>query len=155
MDLDLPQTTEALGGARVNQFSIFTRNKVGAMLDLVRLLNDHHVEVLATNVETSADTALVRVVVSDPETIEGIFHLHQIPYSVSPLVVVELDGSFELGALLAALLAAEVNIFGSYALLTQPRGKPALALHVEDNDCAVDVLKNGGFTVLNQSDISR
>jgi hypothetical protein len=155
MDLDLPQTTEALGGARVNQFSIFTRNKVGAMLDLVRLLNDHHVEVLATNVETSADTALVRVVVSDPETIEGIFHLHQIPYSVSPLVVVELDGAFELGALLAALLAAEVNIFGSYALLTQPRGKPALALHVEDNDCAVDVLKNGGFTVLNQSDISR
>jgi hypothetical protein len=155
MDFDLPETTEALGGARVNQFSIFTRNKVGAMLDIVRMLNDHHVEVLATNVEVSADAALVRVVVSDPDTIEGIFHLHQIPYSVSPLVVVELNGASELGSLLAALLAAEVNIFGSYALLTQPRGRPALALHVEDNECAISVLKNGGFTVLSQSDISR
>ena len=41
------QTTEGLGGARVTQFSIFLPNKVGALLHIVRLLNEHHVDVLA------------------------------------------------------------------------------------------------------------
>ena len=58
-------------------------------------------------------------------------------------------------AAIAALLAAECNIFGSYALLTRPRGRAALALHVEDNECAVAVLESQQFTILGQSDISR
>ena len=48
-----------------------------------------------------------------------------------------------------------MNIFGSYALITRPRGRPALALHVEDNECAVSVLQSQQFTILSQSDISR
>ena len=32
---------------------------------------------------------------------------------------------------------------------------PALALHVEDNECAVSVLGSHQFTILGQSDISR
>jgi hypothetical protein len=39
--------------------------------------------------------------------------------------------------------------------MTRPRGKCALALHAEDNDVAVAVLKQHGFTILGQSDISR
>jgi hypothetical protein len=72
------------------------------------------------------------------------------------LCVVELkEGATELGQVLAALLAAEVNIFGSYALLTRPRGRTALAIHVEDDDCACAVLNSHGFTILGQHDISR
>jgi hypothetical protein len=57
--------------------------------------------------------------------------------------------------MLASLLAAEVNIFGSYALLTHPRGRTAIAIHVEDNECACSVLSSHGFTILSQTDISR
>lgn len=149
-------TAEKLDGPRVTQFSIFLSNRVGALLDIVRLLNESHVHVLAMNVQDSADTAIVRIVVSDPETVQASFHQHGVPFSVCDLVVVELkQGATELGSLLAALLAAECNIFGSYALLTRPRGRTALALHVEDNECAVSVLQGHGFTVLSQSDISR
>ena len=149
-------TTEKLGGARVTQFSIFLRNKVGALLDVVKMLNQHHVLVLAVNVQDSADTAIVRIVVSDPESVQHIFLEHAVAFSVCDLVVVELkQGATQLGELLAALLQAEVNIFGSYALLTHPRGRTALALHVEDNECASAVLNSHGFTILGQSDISR
>lgn len=149
-------TTEKLGGARVTQFSIFLANRVGALLHVVKLLNELHVHVLAINVQDSADTAIVRIVVSDPESVQQIFHEHSVPFSVCELVVVELkEGAVELGRLLAALLAAECNIFGSYALLTRPRGRTALALHVEDNECAVAVLQSHQFTILGQSDISR
>lgn len=155
MTFESAHTAEKLGGSGVNQFSIFLANKVGALLDVVKLLNDKHVHVLAINVQDSADTAIVRVVVSDPECVQETFRQHDIPFSVCELCVVEMKEATELGKLLAALLQAEVNIFGSYALLTRPRGRSALALHVEDNECACAVLKSQGFTILSQADISR
>jgi hypothetical protein len=149
-------TQEKIGGHRVTQFSIFLSNRVGALLDVVRVLNERNIHVLAISVQDSADTAIVRIVVSDPESVQQMFLEHAIPFSICDLVVVELkEGATELGRLLAALLAAECNIFGSYALITRPRGRPALALHVEDNECAASVLQSQQFTILSQSDISR
>jgi len=154
--MESSNTAERLGGSRVTQFSIFLPNKVGQLLEIVRLLNARGVDVLALTVQDSADTAIVRIVVSDPDTVQNLFEENQVAFSVCDLVVVELkEGATELGRLLAALLAAECNIFGSYALLTRPRGKAALALHVEDNDCAISVLNSQGFVILGQADISR
>ncbi len=151
----VPSSTTSSGHSGVNQFSIFLRNKVGALLEVVKLLNHNHVHVLAMAIEACADTAIVRIVVSDPESVTDLFHLNQIPFSVWPLLVVELREADQLGALLSALLAAEVNIFGSYALLTQPQGHSALAVHVEDNECATAVLTSAGFKLLDQIDLSR
>jgi hypothetical protein len=156
MPYESAPTAEGLGGHRVTQFSIFLSNRVGALLDVVKVLNERSIHVLAISVQDSADTAIVRIVVSDPESVQQMFLEHAIAFSTCDLVVVELkEGAAELGRLLAALLAAECNIFGSYALITRPRGRPALALHVEDNECAVSVLRSQSFTILSQSDISR
>jgi hypothetical protein len=148
-------TAEKLGPG-VNQFSIFLPNKVGALMEVVRSLNEQNIHVLAISVQDSADTAIVRIVVTDPDQVRNIFHQHNIPFSVCELCVVELrEGPTQLGTMLASLLAAEVNIFGSYALLTHPRGRTALALHVEDNECACSVLSSHGFKILSQADLSR
>ena len=158
MPAKTPPTSSAATRAardRVVQFSIFLRNKVGAFLDVVRLLQEHQVNVLGTTIEPSADTAIVRVIVSDPDAVEGIFHLHSIPYSTWQLIVVELKEAAHFGEVLTALLAAEVNIYGAYALLTRPNDNAALALHVEDNECAASVLNGSGFTILSQDDLSR
>ncbi len=158
MQPNSPTTTSAETRAareRVVQFSIFLRNKVGAFLDVVRLLREHSVQVLGTTIEPSADTAIVRIVVSDPDAVEEVFHLHSIPYSTWPLVVVELKEAAHFSEVLTALLAAEVNIYGAYALLTRPRGHATLALHVEDNECATSVLSGSGFIILSQDDLSR
>lgn len=147
---------EKLDGPPVKQFSIFLPNKVGALLDVVRMLNEHRIHVLALNVQDSADSSIVRVVVSDPEQVEELFDLHAIPFALTDFVVVELKGGAdELGKVLAGLLMAEVNIHGCYALLSRPRGNAALAIHVEDNECACAVLRSHGFRILSQKDISR
>src|SRR5476651_1333999 len=124
MSLEATRTTQKMGGSRVTQFSIFLANRVGALLNVVRVLNERNIHVLAISVQDSADTAIVRIVVSDPESVQQMFVEHAIPFSICDLVVVELkEGAAELGRLLATLLAAECNIFGSYALLTRPRGR--------------------------------
>src|SRR5450755_2782975 len=124
MPADLPQTTSKIDGPLVKQFSIFLPNKVGAMLDVVKLLHTNNTHVVALSISESTDSAIARIVVSDPEQV-------------------------------AELLMAEVNVHFTYPLLTHPRGFAALALHVDDTDCASSVLLGEGFKLLSQADISR
>ncbi len=150
------QTTQGFQGPRVRQFSVFLKNKVGALLEVVRLLNAHTLEVVGLSVQDSTDSSIVRLVVSDPEAVEHLFDEHEIAFGVCEMVVVEMEEvATDLAKLLVSLLAAEVNIYFSYPLLTRPNGKAALALHVEDHECASTVLAGDGFKLLSQADISR
>ena len=156
MPVDLPETTSKIDGPLVHQFSVFLPNKVGAMLEVVKLLNSHHVDVVALSIAESTDSAIARIVVSDPDLVRNLFVEHNIPFGICEMVVVEMtEVSGQLSKLLAALLMAEVNVHFTYPLLTRPRGFAALALHVDDTDCASSVLRGEGFKILSQADISR
>ncbi|MEO5720747.1 MAG: acetolactate synthase [Chthoniobacterales bacterium] len=156
MPVDLPETTSKMGGPLVRQFSVFLPNKVGAMLEVVKLLNAHHVDVVALSISESTDSAIARIVVSDPDSVQNLFGEHDIAFGVSEMVVVEMkEVAGQLSKLLAALLMAEVNVHFTYPLLIRPRGFAALALHVDDTDCASSVLRGEGFRILSQTDISR
>lgn len=156
MALDLPETASKIDGPLVKQFSVFLANKVGAMLDVVKLLNTHHIHVVALSVSESTVTAIARLVVSDPEGAERLFHENNIPFGICEVVVVEMrEVATQLVKLLATLFMAEVNVHFTYALLTRPRGMAALAVHVDDTECASSVLLGAGFKILSQSDISR
>jgi len=145
-----------MGGPLVKQFSVFLPNKVGAMLDIVKLLNTNNTHVVALSVSESTDSAIARIVVSDPERVEKLFRQNNVAFGVCEVVVVEMrEVATQLVKLLAALFMAEVNVHFTYPLLTRPRGFAALALHVDDTDCASSVLLGEGFKILSQSDISR
>jgi len=156
MPLDLPKTTSKRDGPLVKQFSVFLPNKVGAMLDIVKLLNSHSCHVVAMSVSESTDSAIARVVVSDPGDVEKLFRQKNIAFGMCEVVVVEMrEVATDLAKLFAALFMAEVNVHFTYHLLMRPRGQAALALHVDDNDCAISVLTGAGFQLLTQTDISR
>ena len=156
MPLDLPKTASKRDGPLVKQFSVFLSNKVGAMLDVVKLLNSHSCHVVAMSVSESTDSAIARLVVSDPAGVEKLFRENNVAFGVCEVVVVEMgEVATDLAKLLAALFMAEVNVHFTYPLLIRPREQAALALHVDDNECAISVLTGAGFTLLSQSDISR
>jgi hypothetical protein len=156
MPVDLPETTSKHQGALVKQFSVFLPNKVGAMLDVVKMLNGHHTHVVALSVSESTDSAIARVIVSDPDGAERLFHENNIAFGVCEVVVVEMrEVATQLVKLLATLFMAEVNVHFTYALLTRPRGMAALAVHVDDTECASNVLLGAGFKILSQNEISR
>jgi hypothetical protein len=156
MPLDLPETTSKIDGPLVKQFSVFLANKVGAMLEIVKLLNAHQTHIVAMSVSESTDSAIARIIVSDPEGVEQLFREHNIAYGMCEVVVVEMrEVATQLAKLFAALFMAEVNVHFTYPLLTRPRGMAALALHVDDNECASSVLMGAGFKLLSQADISR
>ncbi len=149
------QTIQGEIGYEVRQFSIFLQNRVGALLEIVKKLNEEHIEVLALSVLDSVDSTVTRMIVSDPDAVIGIFEQNRIAYALSKVLVVELSGATDLAKLLTCVLMAEVNVNFSYPLMTLPAGRPALVLHVEDSECVANVLDMHGFRLLRQNDLSR
>jgi len=154
MTADLPEITSKIEGPLVKQFSVFLPNKVGAMLDVVKLLSTQSTHAVALRVSESTDSA--RIIASDPARVEKLFREKNVPYGVCEVVVVEIrEVATQLVKLLAALVMAEVNVHFAYPLLIRPRGFAAIALHVDDTECASSVLMGEGFKMLSQDDISR
>lgn len=150
------ETIEKLGGPAVRQYSVFLANRVGALMEVVKMLNEAGVIVLALSIQDSSETSIARMIVSDPERLEELFGRSDIAYGACDVVVAELEeGASDLPRLLAALLEAEVNVLFSYTLLVRPRGRPLLALHTDDLECASAVLEGRGFRLLRQTDLSR
>jgi hypothetical protein len=88
--------------------------------------------------------------------VQELFRENNIPFGICEMIVVEMrEVATQLSKLLAALLMAEVNVHFTFSLLTRPRGYAALALHVDDTECASSVLAGEGFKLLSQNDISR
>jgi len=76
------------------------------------------------------------------------------PFTESSVLVVEAN-STELGRLMSALLAAELNINYLYSFIPHPNGKSIIGLSMEDNEMAEQVLRRNQFATLKQADISR
>lgn len=142
-------------GSAMSQFSIMLENRPGSLADLVRLLKEADIEVLGISVGDSVDVTVVRLVLSAPDSAEPLFVERGIPYLRSDLVLVEIDGVSAFADCLQTLRAAETNLHFSYALMSQPRGRPVLALAVEDVDFAAAVLNRQGFRTLLEEDIVR
>ncbi|HEX4638897.1 MAG TPA: hypothetical protein VH170_05365 [Chthoniobacterales bacterium] len=156
MPLDLPKTSSKRDGPLVKQFSVFLPNKVGAMHDVLKSLTAHDYHVIAMSVSESTDSAIARLIVSDPDGVEQLFRQNNIAFGMCEVVVVEMaEVAFELPRLFASIFMAEVNVHFTYPLLMRPHTHAALAIHVDDNDCAISVLSGAGFHLLSQSDISR
>ena len=150
------KTEKGRAGDEVKQFSIFMENKVGRLLDIVKMFSQAQVHVVALSILDTVDAAIVRLVADDPDKARTFLQEHGLAFTEVRLVVVELSSSAtDLKGVLTALLQAECNIHSAYSLLTRPRGKAALALHVEDSEVAAAVLQSNQFKILTQRDISR
>jgi hypothetical protein len=149
------KTMQGRGSDPVKQFSVFTANRLGRLHDLISFFGSRQVHVLALTVLDTTDSAILRLVVDDPEQARGLLNEHGFAFTESDLLVVEVDAATELGRLMSALLEAELNVNYLYSFIPHPQGKSLLALSMEESEMAEVVLKKHHFRVLKQSDVSR
>lgn len=129
-------------------------NRLGRLHDLIGYLGTASVHVLALMVLDTTDSAIIRVVVDDPDKARDVLKQEEFAFTESKLVVVEVT-STNLNKLMSALLEAELNINYLYAFIPHPEGKTFLGLSIEDNELAEQALRRHQFKTLRQTDISR
>jgi hypothetical protein len=149
------QTARGRDWPSVRQFNVFLANRVGGFLDVVRRFETTDVRIVSVTIIDTADVAIIRLVLSDPERAVEILEQAGLMFTESDLLVVQLpDGKQPLLQICKALLQAEVNLHYAYPLLVGPHGCQALALHVEDHEMAVQTLSSQGFTIFTENDLS-
>jgi hypothetical protein len=148
-------TSRARDWPSVRQFNVFIENRVGGLLDVLRQFDSTDIRIISLNIVESADCAIIRLVLTDPERSLEILQQKGFAVTESDLLVVQLpEGNQGLVQICKALLGAEINIHYAYPLLLGPSGRAALALHVEDHETAMQNLVSRGFTVLTENDLN-
>lgn len=139
----------------VRQFNVFLENRVGVLLDVVRLFENTDLKIVALSVVDLADCAIVRMVISEPDRAMEIFQNASVPVTQSDLLVVQLpEGDKPLQQIFKALLPAEINIDYAYSLLVGSNLRPCIALHVDDHETASRILASKSFTVISENDLN-
>ena len=111
----------------MKHFSIFLHNKVGALLEVVKFFEQKGVIVLAFSIVDSAESAIARMIVSDPLLVGKLLHERDIAYVETTVLVVELaEGAADLGRVLNCLLMAEVTCSSVIRCWCVPAGRPCL-----------------------------
>lgn len=139
----------------VKQFSVFAENRLGRLYDLTSLLKGNDVHIMGITVLDTTDSAIVRLIVDDPEKARELMINNDFPYVECDVLAVEVSDESQLKDVLAALFEAEINIHYIYSFIKRPDGRCALAINAEDDDVASQALATRGFRVLTQRDIAR
>jgi hypothetical protein len=138
----------------VRQFSVFLDNRVGKLLELVRLFDDaDSVHLTALSVLESSDFAVIRIIPNRADQARALLKSNSLPFSELDLLIVELGAGQSLTKLCLHLLAAELNIRFAYPLMLKPNGAPTIALAVDDQVLAGQILLRKRFRLLGEADL--
>src|SRR3712207_6482955 len=95
----------------VRQYNVFVENRLGGLMSVVKRFETSDNRIISLTVVDSADCAIIRIVVADPERAFEIFQQERLPFTESNLLVVKLpDGPQPLLQIFKNLLLGEINI---------------------------------------------
>jgi len=150
----MPSTTMGYGAPSVTQFSVFLDNRVGKLLELLKLFDNHDsCQVCALSVQEASDYAVVRVITNSSDCARSVLRRQQLPFSEAQLLVVELSAGQSLSSMCLFLLGAEISIQFAYPLMLKPNGSPTIALAVDDIVLGGQILRKKEFRVLGEADL--
>ena len=150
-----PQNTaQGYSPPTVRQFSVFLENKVGKLLELVRLFDEApDVHLVAFSVMESSDYAVVRIIPNNADAARNLLRRNGMSFSELDLLIVELTEGHTLASMCLYLLGAELNIRFAYPLMLRPNGTPTIALSVDDQTLAGQILRKKNFSLLGEGDL--
>jgi len=147
-------TEQGYSPPSVRQFAVFLDNKVGKLLELLKLFDDgSSVSIAALSVMDSSDHAVVRMIFSNADAARHILRKQNYTFSELDLIVVQIGQGQSLTKLCLYLLGAELNIRFVYPVLLRASGEPCVALAVDDCFLAGQILLRKRFTLLGEEDL--
>jgi hypothetical protein len=157
MSASLPPSADTeLGYAppTVRQFSVFLNNKVGKLLELLRTLDEaSQTRLAAFAIMDSSDFAVVRMIFTNADAARHILRRSQYTFAETDLIVVELGEEQCLSSTCLYLLGAELNIRFAYPVMLRGE-RPAVAISVDDNHLAGQILLRKRFRLLAEEDLA-
>lgn len=134
---------------KLKQITISIENSPGRLYEVTRALGEAGINLRALNLVDTGAFGQLRLLVSDIAKTRRILMKLQMPAKVNEVVAVEIpDRPGMLAALLEPLKDANVNVLYTYAFLGFSAGKAVMIFRFSDNDEAIRILLENGYTLL-------
>ncbi|MBQ5838362.1 MAG: ACT domain-containing protein [Clostridia bacterium] len=140
----------------IKQLTVFIQNKKGTVASVTDTLSKNNINLRALSIAETQDFGILRVVVNDNETAEKV--LSENGYLIKTIDVVGVKIGDEPGQLTSALSVldyAGINVEYLYAFMARTEKHAYVVLRVEENEEAETILKNAGFKLITDADISK
>ncbi len=125
---------------KIKQLSIFLENKAGRINDMVNVLKDADINMMAFSLAESEEFGIMRIIVSDTERAVDTLKANKFTVSITEVICLKIDDSA--GAMAAVLDCLTPNgIFIEYMYAFSQCSSAYVVLRPTDVDGCVEVLK--------------
>jgi len=126
------------------------------MLDLVENFDESaQCQICAVSVHEASDHAVVRLITNQAHVARRILKDHGLAFAEHEVLVVELSEGHTLSKLCLYLLGVEMNIAFAYALMLDTNNAPTIAIAVDDQTLAGQILRQKGFRLIGEADLPK
>ena len=133
-------------GITIQQLSVFLENREGRLDEVLKVLADHDINIVALSLADTSDHGMLRMIVSDPNRGRAVLKENGITAMLTDVVALRVP--HETGSLSKAMhqiVNSEVNVEYMYAFAN---GDDASAvLKCDDPEKVTEILRKNGFDV--------
>ena len=134
---------------KLKQIVISIENSPGRLLEVADALGKAGINLRALNLVDTGAFGQLRLLVSDVVRARQILMEMHISAFVNEVVAAEIDDTpGSLAKLLRPLRDANINVIYMYAFIGSTAAKAIMIFRFSDNDLAIEVLKKGGYRLL-------
>lgn len=135
----------------IKQLSVFLENREGRLDEVLQILADNDVNIVALSLADTSDFGMVRMIVSDPYRGKNVLKENGITSMITDVVALKVPhATGSLSKAMHLIVEEGLNIEYMYAFAN---GADASAvLKTDDPDRLVKTLRDGGFDVWNEDE---
>jgi len=141
----------------VKQLSVFVENRPGRLSAVTEALADADINVRAVSIADTTDFGIMRIIVNDTDkAVEALKARGFIASAANVIAVSADDKPGSMAAIMKTLYNENISVEYMYAAFLNPeKGYACLILRVDNNEQAVEALKNSGCKLLSEQDIAK
>lgn len=135
----------------IKQITVQVENTPGKLSVISELLGKERVNILGIAVHETADFSIIRFISDFPDKAFNVLFSHGFMVRIVKVIAVEVpDHPGGLNAIMKPFKEHNINVHYLYAHLRKKHDNPIIILHTDDNEKALDVLKNNWVTILGE-----
>lgn len=139
----------------IKQLTVFVENKQGALVSITETLSKNNINLRALSIAETKDFGILRLIASDEEKAEKILTEEGYLIKITEVIGVKIvDEPGKLSEALKVLADNEINMEYLYAFMTRTEKHAYVVIRVEDNEEAEKVLKEAGFQLIVEDDVT-
>jgi len=139
----------------IKQISIFLENEPGRLVKVAKILGNANINIRALTVAETSDFGILRLIVDDPERAYSILKENNIVVVMDDVLGVEVvDKPGGLARIAEILSNQNINIEYVYAFVTNSHEKAFIVLRVDEQERAINVLKENDVRILTSEDVT-